>query len=156
MSFLVDDKQPERHAKIKSFLENRENVIAVLLAATDFEWTVRRAILALGTSPNADIRIGILRHCSGLGKYAEAWTKEVKRNRGKGLADVVPDWDEFKEAYKLRHTLVHGVSGTTGKHYAEARINLILAASAAVSAFALKHGVDLYSRLPVRQRPRKK
>ena len=156
MSFLVDDKQPDRHAKIKSFLANRENVIAVLLAAADFEWTVRRAILALGASPNADIRSGVLKHCSGLDKYKEAWTKEVKRNRAKGLADVVPNWGPFKEAFKLRHTLVHGVSGTTGKHYAEARINLILAASAAVSAFALEQGVDLYSRLPVRQRPRKK
>ncbi|MEZ5617724.1 MAG: hypothetical protein R3E40_05540 [Rhodocyclaceae bacterium] len=155
MSFLVDDKQPERHAKIKSFLANSENAIAVLLAA-DFEWTVRRAILALGTSPNADICSKVLSRCSGLEKYKEAWTQEVKQQRGKCLKEVVPNWDEFKEAYKLRHTLVHGVTGTTGKNYAEVRISRILAASAAVCAYSLDQGVDLYSRLPIRQRKKTK
>ena len=156
MSFLVGDTQPERHAKIKTFLANRESVIAVLLAAADFEWTVRRAILALGTSPNADIRSGVLKHCSGLKGYREAWTKEVKRRFGKGLADVIPAWEQFNDAYKLRHTLVHGVSGTTGMDYAETRINLILEASMAVSAFAREQGVDVFSRLPVRQRKKRK
>jgi len=156
MSFLVDDTQPDRHDRIRLFLANRENVIAVLLAAADFEWTVRRAILALGTSPNADIRSKVLSRCSGLEKYKEAWTREVKQQRGKCLKEVVSNWDEFKEAYKLRHTLVHGVAGTTGRDYAEVRINRILAASAAVCAYSLDQGIDLYSRLPVRQRPRKK
>jgi hypothetical protein len=50
--FLVKDNINYRQTKIRSFLSN-EPAIAVILAAADFEWSVRRAIRALGThKPN--------------------------------------------------------------------------------------------------------
>ena len=53
--FLINDTMEERHQTIRSFLSS-DPMIAVILAAADFEWTVRRAILALGTLPTKEIR----------------------------------------------------------------------------------------------------
>lgn len=152
MTFLVGDSQSTRHARIKGFLVEGEPVISVILAAADFEWTVRRAILALGKSPNADIRTGVLARCSGLDKYRDAWKAEVKPRFEKGLPEVIADWDGFKEAFGLRHRLVHGVAGTTGLNYAATRVETVLQASADVAAFAAANAIDLFARLPVRRR----
>lgn len=152
MTFLVGDSQLARHARIKGFLAEGEPVISVILAAADFEWTVRRAILALGKSPNADIRAGVLAQCSGLGKYRDAWKAEVKERFGLGLPEVITDWDGFKESFGLRHRLVHGVAGTTGLNYATTRVETVLQASADLAAFAAANGIDLFARLPVRKR----
>ncbi len=152
MTFLVGDSQSERHAKISGFLNGGEPVIAILLAAVDFEWTVRRGILALGNSPNADIRLGVLARCTGLDKYREAWAKEVKKRFGKGLPEVISNWDDFKSAFDLRHQLVHGIAGTTGVQYAEQRMLTILQASREIAEFGYLQQIDLFSRLPVRKR----
>lgn len=152
MTFLVGDNQANRHAKIRGFLNDGEPVIAVLLAAADFEWTVGRAILALGTSPNTDIRSGVLARCSGLVKYNEAWKSEVGRRFGGDLSSVVPDWEAFKKAFELRHRLIHGVAGTTGQGYAQSRVDIVLQGSLHVANFAKAKSVDLFCRLPIRQR----
>lgn len=152
MTFLVKDSQIERHEKIIGFLNDGETVIATLLAAVDFEWTVRRGVLALGHSSNVEIRSGVLANCSGLNKYKDAWSKEVKRRFGKGLPDIISDWDGFKKAFALRHQLVHGVEGTTGQRYAEKRILIMLQASKEVAGFAQLHSIDLFNRLPIRRR----
>lgn len=152
MTFMVGDSQQARHARIRGFLSAGEPVIAVILAAADFEWTVRRGILALGQSPNADIRSGVLASCSGLDRYKDAWKTEVKPRFGKGLPDIVAGWDGFKKAFELRHRLVHGVAGTTGLDYATERVGTVLQASADVAAFGAANAIDLFSRLPVRKR----
>lgn len=152
MSFLVGDNQQGRHAKIRGFLEQRETIIAVLLSAADFEWTVRRAILALGRSPNVDLRTGILSRCTGLDRYKEAWQLEVARHRGQTLPSVIPDWAKFKEAFKLRHRVIHGVDGFVSTQYAAERVDAILAATSAIAKYSNSQGVDLYSRLPIRRR----
>lgn len=149
---MVGDTQAERHARIRAFLDKGEPVIAVLLSAADFEWTVRRAILALGESPNVDIRAHTLKGCSGLDKYKQAWTKEVKKRFDQGLAEVVSDWETFKTSFDLRHRLVHGVTGTTGIDYARTRVEAIMRGSADVAAYARRQSVDLFGRLPVRRK----
>lgn len=151
MSFLVSDTQGERHAKIRRFLEEREWFIAALLSSADFEWTVRRGILALGQSPTVVIRETTLARCTGLEKYKEAWKLEVKPQRGHGLPEVIGDWEAFQRAFKLRHTLVHGIRGTVELSYAVERVVRILKASEAVVTYAQTHNVNLYQRLPVRR-----
>lgn len=152
MTFLVGDSQSARHDKIRGFLSEGEVVIAVLLAAADFEWTVRRGILALGSSPNADIRTGVLANCSGLDRYKDAWRTEVKRRFGRGLPEVIGQWDNFKKAFELRHRLVHGIAGTTGEGYARPRVETVLQGAVNVAAFAQTNAIDLFGRLPIRQR----
>lgn len=154
MSFLVSDTQMERHAKIRGFLGEGEWFIAALLSAADFEWTVRRGILALGQSPTVEIRQNTLVTCTGLDRYKDAWKREVKPSRGHGLPEVIPDWQGFTRAFKLRHTLIHGIRGTAELSYASERVERILRASEAVCTYAHTHDVNLYQRLPVRRRPR--
>lgn len=149
--FLVDDTLPKRHSKIRSY----EPFVGVILAAVDFEWTVRRAILALGKSPTKQIRESVLNNCSGLEKYKNAWKMEVKPFTGKTLTEVVPEWQFFKEqAYPLRHRLVHGVSGSVTKAYAESRIESILNASKAICEFSESLNEPIYGRMIRRMKSR--
>jgi len=150
--FFVNDTQTQRHKKIRSFLKT-EPMIAVLLSAADFEWTVRRAILALGKSPNVDIRESTLRKCSGLFAYEKAWKKEVQPGQLVDLSTVISDWEYFKErAFPLRHKIIHGDLGTVSVDYATERVEAILNASRALVQFAISRDCDLYKRLKVRRR----
>ena len=153
--FLATDKLEHRHKKIRSFLPN-EPVIAILLAAVDFEWTIRRAVIALGTSSNRTIRDTVLKRCSGPKEYKEAWKREVKPRLQKGLSDVVPYWQFVNdEAFLLRHQVVHGLKGLPSSKKTTERVEAFLAGSLAISDFAKIHGVDLFERrLPVRRKPR--
>lgn len=152
MTFLVGDSQSARHAKIRNFLSEGEVVIAVLLSAADFEWTVRRGILALGISPNVDIRKGVLSKCSGLDGYKKAWKEEVKKHLDVGLPEVIGNWESFKNAFELRHRLVHGIAGTAGEDYARPRVEAVMRGSVDVAKFAQVHSIDLFGRLPIRRR----
>ena len=68
------------------------------------------------------------------------------------LDELIGDWDELKKAYELRHKLIHGTQGTTGRSYASAKVERILEASRKVCEFAKEHGRDLYGRMPVRRK----
>ena len=143
--FLVSDKQTDRHEKIRSFLAT-EPAIAVLLAAIDFEWTVRRAILALGTSPTKDIRVS-MENASGPKRYKEVWNEEVKPQLGETLVEAVPDWFGLTEAFQYRHRLVHGIQGTIPAEKAIDSVEAFLGASTALEGMAVKHDGTLYRRI---------
>lgn len=150
--FLVSDTLASRQAKIKSFLGS-EPAISVLLAAADFEWTIRRAILLLGDDPNVVIRESDLHKASGLAKYERAWNSQVKSKFGVPIKDVLPNWDYLNtEAFPLRHKLIHGEQGTTSVGYAKDRVQAIMAASESVVDFVLDQKKDVYARLEVRPR----
>ena len=154
MMFLVHDTLEERQEKIASY---DDPFVAVLLAAADFEWTVRRAILALGISTTKEIKEDVLSRCSGLDKYKDAWKKEVEPLTGKGLSEIIPDWQYVKEkAYPLRNRLVHGIEGSVTSQYAQERVKAILSASKAVAEFADSFGEPLYGRRIVRLKRRAK
>lgn len=158
--FLVSDTQAERHKKIKGFVSSKETTIAIFLAAADLEWTLRRAILAMGWSPNKSIREGVLKQCAGLDKYKDAWRKEVFPRFGKSLIDLVgnDNWSELSNkkhgAFVLRNRLIHGIAGTSGLDYSAQRVEVILAASIAIAKFSEGKGFNLFGkRLPVRLKP---
>ena len=50
--FLFSDNPYQRHKYIWSFLNDETATVAVILADNDFECSVRRAILALGSQSN--------------------------------------------------------------------------------------------------------
>lgn len=149
--FLVNDTLENRQDTIASY----EPFVGVILAAADFEWTVRRAILALGSSPTKEIRKNILGQSSGLENYKNAWKKEVELLTGKKLTEIIPNWQKFKEtAYPLRHRLVHGVEGTVTPEYADDSIKAMLAASKSIADFADSLGEPLYGRRIIRRKSR--
>jgi hypothetical protein len=150
--FLVSDTLNDRQQRIRSF-DNEDVIIGVLMATMDFEWTLRRAIIALGFQKNATVRNGVLANCSGLDRYNEAWRQQVKPRFHVTLPSIIPDWEFLKtQAFPLRHRLVHGIKVVTGVQFARDRRDCLLDASKAVVDFADEKRVDLYGRLPVRRR----
>lgn len=148
--FLVKDLSSSREDRIRSFLAD-DPAIAALLSIVHFEWTVRRAIISLGESPNVEIREKLGR-CHGLPKYKELWQAEVIPSREKRLTEIVKNWDGLNRAFKLRHRLVHGIQ-SCGQDYAVERVHWAIAATTDIRAFCSEHSVDIDSRLPVRRRP---
>jgi hypothetical protein len=148
--FLVGDDSVDREARIQTLLA-AQPPIAVILGAVHVEWTVRRAIIALGCSPNVVIRERLLR-CHGLDQYKALWKDEVVTVRqAPPLTQVVTRWAELRNGFELRHRLVHGASSCTAD-YAASRVEALLAAAADIRAFCLRQGVDLHVRLPVRRK----
>jgi hypothetical protein len=107
------------------------------LAAVDFEWTVRRAIIALGTNSNRLIRDEVL-------------------NRSHG-ADDYKDWKFLKEeAFLLRHQVIHGVRGMPSSKKTHKCVEAFLGASQAIGSYAYSNHSPLFGkRLSVRRQPRK-
>lgn len=147
--FLVKDRSPLREERILKLM-GEDASLSVLLAIIHFEWTVRRAIVALGTSPNVEIRKK-LRDCHGAEKYKAVWKEEVFPQKNKRLPEVVNDWEGLLKAWNLRHRLIHGAS-SCGKDYAQDKVISALHASKNIRDFALLHEVDLDERLPVRKK----
>lgn len=147
--FLVSDGSSAREDRIKQIADD-DPPLAALLAVIHFEWTVRRAIIALGTSPNKEIR-RLLERCHGHRAYKKLWEAEVDPKVHKRLPDVVGNWDDLLQSFKLRHRLVHGVS-SCDPEYANKRVVWAIAASTNVRNFCAEHSVNLDERLPIRRR----
>ena len=149
--FLVSDSSSSREERIKQILIE-DPPLAALLAVIHFKWTIRRAVIALGTSPNIEIRERMkLDH--GCDKYKQVWKDEVSPNIHKRLPEIVGNWDGLRRAFDLRHRLVHGIA-SCGREYAEKRVHWAIAASTDVRAVCASHGINLEVRLPVRKRRR--
>jgi hypothetical protein len=144
MKFLVNDDIESRHTRISSYLDNESAVIAIVLAAIDLEWTLRRVIDAMSTAEN---KLAHDTYVSGLADYAKVWTRAAKAGGHPLLKEVVGDWDELIGAYQTRHDIVHGRQGTIGRLFATKRVETMLAASAAIVGYAKQHKLDPYKRL---------
>ncbi|PZO52913.1 MAG: hypothetical protein DCF16_08190 [Alphaproteobacteria bacterium] len=147
--FLVSDSIRERHKVIEKYLDTDEASIAILLAAADFERSVKRAILALGQSPTKDIKEKLIgRRFHGPEAFKSAWRAEVQRRHDVDLANgVVRNWSEFVQAYECRNRLIHGTTNRMTTAYASRAARKILAASSAVHKFAADRAHDLDKRI---------
>ena len=151
MNFKVEDRFEHRSKTILAMLNSGLPDIAVISAAADLEWTLRRAIVSLGSSPNKEIHKKLER-TSGLRRYAAHWIKEVSPRHGSSLETLIKDWDNFVDVtYLLRHKLVHGAAANTSHDYAKPRVEEMLAVTKSVVGYCASCGVDLYKRLPVRR-----
>lgn len=162
--FLISEPLEAHEAKIRNLIKGDEPELAVLLAAADFERTVRRAIMCMGTSPTAIIAVRFgskkrrtgpaskaKRKYWGLDGYRQAWADEIQTSPKQSLHnDVIKDWKALEDAFQLRHDLVHGDQGTTGIEFASTRVNAMMAATRAIYAFVASHGSDLHK--PVNKR----
>lgn len=145
--FLYTDPQIARHKRIRSFLAN-DPFVAVILAATDFEWTTRRAILALASLPTKEVnsRFESERRGgpSGLNNH---WKNLVQPRLKDALPSIVPDWEFLlKRAYHLRNNLVHGAEGKVTSAYAAKIVDSLLGGSSAVAKYAESHGERIFGK----------
>lgn len=134
---------------IRSFLTKEDAAIAVLLAAANLEWTLRRAIILLTISARPAIRAK-LEQCHGLGKYESTWNDEVIPHYQRTLSTVVENWKDIigtkekKGKFQLRHDLIHGSVGACGVGFAKAHVEALLAAASDVDKFCAARGKDIY------------
>src|SRR5690606_14414414 len=93
MMFFVRFGSEKRENEIRS-LSQGDLSVGVILAATHFEWMMKRAILKLGVSPTRTLRKRLERLSS---LYApnkpddleRAWNEEVARHRKKASLGIV-------------------------------------------------------------------
>jgi hypothetical protein len=152
LMFFVSDTQAKRHKMIRSFLKGDRHSIAVILAAVDFEWTVRRAILSLGSLPTTEIRAS-LESYRRFEDYKDFWNSHVKPRLNVTLVQVVGDWSNVRKAFDSRNRLVHGITGAIKRGDAENRTHAALNASQDLEAFCEKNGGSVYQRID-RRKPR--
>ena len=163
--FLVSDGNRANRRKLIEQVAGEDRVIKVLLAAIDFEWTLRRTVLALGHSPTKQLAEKMNErdfHC--LAGIKELWKDEVVGHLGKDtppLAQVIDTGAKMptdargtafsclKKAKEFRNNIVHGNQGSCGKEYGELQADVFFAASDALAAFAMKHKKDIFK--PIRR-----
>lgn len=152
--FFVSDTEAHKRRRILEF-GRREPMIAVLLAAANFEWTVGRCILFFGNSSNVRIH-ECLQKTHGLKKYADLWGAEICQydsSAAPPLNEVVKNWAQFSEAFQMRHRLIHG-RGTCSAKMATDPISQMLSAASDLYAFARARGKDLNTRASIRRKPK--
>ena len=157
--FLVSDGSRKYRKEVIDRVAGEDMVLRVLLAAIDFEWTLRRTILALGWSPTKVLADKFdqskYRKIEGLKKL---WNDEVVVRVGESTPTVVElvnehpfankknkrSWDCLCEAWDLRHKLVHGLQGCCGEDYGRRMSDVLLFATDRLVEFAEKHGKNVF------------
>ena len=163
--FLVSDGDRENRKAIIKSTASDDGVIYVLLAAIDFEWTLRRTILALGCMPTKTLAVEMNKpEYRSLDGQARLWKKEVIGHYGvstpslkavvnKGEQKLIGGaptlYSSLKRARELRNKVVHGLQGSCGKEYAILNAEVFFAASDALVVFAQSHGRNIYK--PIRR-----
>jgi hypothetical protein len=144
----------DRLSKIQRLVSEGDHGIALVVAAADFERTIRRAIVGLASEPTADVRERIERKYNTIGRYGQGWTRFVELVRKSSLQEALPEIDDIKNAFRCRNKLVHGQQGGARLDYVTPRIEVIFSGTTKLTSFAREHGIDLTARIRIRQRPR--
>lgn len=151
--FLVTCTLQQRREKIIGFVESGDPAIALVLAAADFERTLRRSIIALATAPTADVRLQLERKYNTISKYGMAWNRFVEPTGKPSFVEVFPNFDNVRRAFQTRNELVHGQHGTTGINRAREQVFVVIDATRVVTELSLKYHVDLVKKITTRRRP---
>lgn len=147
--FLASHGVKRRETRVRREFA-RDPGIGLLLAAVNLEWTLSRAILFLGSTPNQALR-KLMRSSRSLKGYAQLWKKEA--TECKPLNGIISDWAGVLKAFEWRNLLVHGVDRCT-RNMAKPHINVLLEAVSDVDGYCASIGVDLTDRMPVRRTER--
>lgn len=153
MPVLGGSSKKRRQAIIRMAKHDLE--MGFLLAEFNFEWTLRRCILALSKCPTVVIRER-LSGCHGWDAYRDAWTDCVKRfspamkSIGGLLEDVsnadvpIVNIQQLKEALDGRHILAHGIKGGVSDRFAIVGSYLFLNAADRLQWYAQLHGKSVF------------
>jgi hypothetical protein len=148
--FLVKDDMRSRERKLRQFIKSDAS-IGLIFSEINFEWILRRAIIALGSSSSAEVRAELGNKSGGMDGYKQVWNKEVYPKTRKRLCEIIPEWMNLMKAIRMRNILVDGVESYSWDKAAENAIT-VLRASKSLIQFCNENGVDVFQRLPVRRR----
>lgn len=111
--FDLSDKRTKRRKTILGHA-HFDPGLGVVLAAMDFEWTCRRAIVALSETPTTILYERFFSRYTSLRKLGKAWDDEVLPHlkHKKSLVNVVCQKEitlqQVKDAMQCRNVVVHG------------------------------------------------
>lgn len=127
-------------------------VTGILMVAIDYEWTCRRAILALGKRTAPDIRDDFDEKKWSGQELADAWRAEIGGEitlpllfdqwASERLTSYV-SWEDIVWAYQCRSQLVHGARLGISRQEGENVINIFEKACDVLSAYAKENKVKL-------------
>ena len=147
--FAVNGNSRETRRRRIEAVARLEPSIGFLAAVFDFEWMVRRTILALSACPTPLIRKHFEKK-HGWSSYEEAWQLYVrggKKQHTPSLEQVLTDKGISKrsisDAFGLRHPLVHGANGFIADNVALFNMNLLLSASDVLEMLLKSKGLYL-------------
>jgi len=154
MLFPVTEETFEDRIKRIRKLAKTEPILAFLIAVFNFEWTVRRAILAMSPCPTKTIREYMFKEkIHGWDTYRDTWKVFVKvfslGNRvipslsqilREGTQTGIPKnyFDNLKDYLKERHKLVHGVKGFADVQKIDDGLEVVLKASEIITGYVKK------------------
>jgi hypothetical protein len=148
--FLVSDSLSRRAEVIRNFLRKYPS-ISVVIAATYFEWTVSRALVALSRQPNTEVREALV-PVHAPKAYSRLWWDQLQDlPSAQRLTEVISNWQSVIAAFNERNRLVHGRDRHT-RNMATPHVESLLNAVAEIHEYCQSHGVNLGYRLPVRRK----
>ena len=131
----------------------------VVLAAMDFEWTCRRAILALSKKPTVELYEKYIGDYSGFKGLANAWNSEVLP-----AVDGVPplpallgdkvSWQCVQDAMQCRNAVVHGTENRVRDKECRWAVCILEDACDVVAQFAEEHNGKIFK--PISRRRSKR
>ena len=131
----------------------------VLLAAVDFEWTCRRAILALSKKPTVELYEKYIGDYSAFQGLARAWDSEVVSvvEGAPSLPALLGDkvsWQCVKDAMQCRNAVVHGTENRVSDMECRWAVCILEDACDVVAQFAEGHNGKIFK--PINRRRSKK
>lgn len=155
--FRVRDGRKKRKSMVVKYAA-KDPFVGVLVAAADFEWTCRRAILAMGEGSTLGIRYelfeqwafglklnkgweGLVRQKSkGIAKFEDIFSSWAKKN---SVAYVL--WADIEYAMGWRNKLIHGIEGSIGEAEGRKCVNILECACDILLQYVNSHNANVYS-----------
>ncbi|MBR4637023.1 MAG: hypothetical protein IKO81_00045 [Bacteroidales bacterium] len=146
--FSLNDKRGKRRRII--FGEAQiDPQYGVVLAAMDFEWTCRRAILALSKKPTVVLYEKFIKDYSAFGGLERAWTSEVLPSvkdacNLRDLMNKKMRWEWVCDAMLCRNVIVHGTESRVSDKESRWAVCVLEDACDAVVAYVEEQGKDIF------------
>jgi len=132
----------------------------IILAATYFEWCVRRSILALGCSSVRDLSCQLSGPALNFDGLVELWNEEVawrfgndftlpmvfdhRKNKPK-FGNLPLTWQSIQKARKQRHSIVHGDRCSPLEIHGRKYMDIFIVASAVLSNIVEENGYSIFN-----------
>lgn len=157
--FDLNDKRAKRRRIIFGYAQ-MDAQHGVLLAAMDFEWTCRRAILALSKNPTVVIYEKFIGDYSAFTGLTKAWQEEVMPNIEGAitLQDLVSrkiQWNLVRAAMQCRNMIIHGTESRVADQECRWAVCVLEDACDVVAYFAKKQDSKGIFKMISRRRTKK-
>lgn len=154
--FRVHDGRKKRKSMVAKYAA-KDPFVGVLIAAADFEWTCRRAILAMGKGSTVGIRQELFKRREFGLELNRGWEQQV-RQKSKGVSkfndifsvwakshcDVYVIWPDIEYAMMWRNKLIHGIANDIGDAEGAKCVNILECASDILVRYLAEFDIDIY------------